>query len=462
MFDPLTYSKRRQRLAATVKSGVVLLLGHHDSPMNYVENIYPFRQDSTFLYYVGLEKTQIAAVIDVDSGESTLYARPPTIDDVIWSGPQHSLEDLARKSGVEHAAPRTSLKSALDRARAQGRAVHILPPYRAETRLWLNDLLGDSASSKPSVELIRAVVAQRSAKEPQEIAEIESALGVTAHMHKTAMQLARSGIYEITIAGRVESIAIAKGGRLAYPCIFTRNGEVLHNHNYHQELKDGDLVVHDSGASSRRHYASDITRTIPVSGRFDKRQRVIYTAVLVALEQALQQVRPGIRYLDIHLDAARSITRSLQRAMLMKGNVEESVRAGAHALFFPHGLGHAMGLDVHDMENLGEDYVGYDETTNRSDQFGLRSLRLAKSLEEGNVLTVEPGCYFIGALIDQWQSRGMHSEFINYAEVDRWRGLGGVRIEENVVVTNDGCRILGPPIPRTIEAVEHECNVAPT
>ena len=460
MFDPQTYSSRRQKLAGKLQSGVILLLGHHDSPMNYDDNIYPFRQDSTFLYYVGLSKQGLAAVIDVESGQSTVFGHPPTISDVIWSGPQPSLDDLARMSGAEHAAPVGDLAQNLHHAVSQGRPVHYLPPYRTKTRSWLSELLGSSAANPDagvSVDLIRAVVAQRSVKENQEIAEISSALKVTANMHLMAMQHSRPGTFEREVAGLIEGLAIGGGGRLAYPCIFTRNGEVLHNHTYSQELKEGDLVVNDSGAASARQYASDITRTIPVSGQFSDRQRVIYKAVLKALEGALQQVGPNTRYKDIHLDSARSITRSLQEAHLMKGDLEQSVQAGAHALFYPHGLGHMIGLDVHDMEDLGEDYVGYDAETTRSSQFGLRYLRLGKSLKEGYVLTVEPGCYFIGPLIDQWRGESRHSDFINYDELVHWRGLGGVRIEENVVVTASGCRVLGPPIPRSVEDVEAAC-----
>ena len=458
MFDARTYSQRRQELAESISGGVVLLLGHSHSPMNYADNYYPFRQDSTFLYYIGLDQPDLAAVIDTDSGRTAVFGHEPTVDDVIWSGPQHSLNQLAQLTGANQAAPLRSLQTFLDRAKDQGRPVHFFLPCRAATGNWLRALLGSDAQGGASEELIAAIIAQRLIKEPQEIAEIESALEATARMHTDAMRLAAHGVVESVIAGHVESLAIAHGARLAYPCIFSRHGEVLHNHSYHHELKAGDLVVHDSGASSRRHYASDITRTIPVSGQFEERQHFVYSAVLNSLERAMEQIRPGTRYLDIHLDAARSITRSLQQADLMKGDVEESVIRGAHGLFFPHGLGHMMGLDVHDMENLGEDKVGYDAETQRVDQFGLRSLRLGKALESGHVLTVEPGCYFIGALIDQWQLRKHHERFINYAEVKRWCGLGGVRIEENVVVTSDGSRILGPPIPRSVEDVERACQ----
>ena len=462
MFDPTTYRTRRQTLAAAMNDGVVLLLGHSNSPMNYDDNYYPFRQDSTFLYYIGLDQPNLAALIDSDTGTTIVFGRPPTIDDVIWSGPQRSLDDLAALSGADESASLNSLESIVKHAQSQRRTVHFFTPCRAATRNWLRALVGPNAAREASLELIKAIIAQRLIKEPQEVTEIERALEVTARMHTDAMRLAQPGFLESTIAGHVESLAIAHGGRLAYPCIFTRSGEVLHNHSYQQELKREDLVVHDSGASSRRHYASDITRTFPVSGEFDERQRCIYSAVLKALEEAMQEVRPHERYLSIHLNAARSMTNSLQEVGLMTGDVEESVRAGAHTLFFPHGLGHMMGLDVHDMENLGEDHVGYDDITVRSTEFGLRSLRFAKELEEGHVLTVEPGCYFIEPLIDQWQLQRHHERFINYEEVNRWRGLGGVRIEENVVVTDMGCRILGPPIPRSIEDVEKACQRRPT
>ena len=460
MFDPQTYSKRRQKLMQALDGGVVLLMGHNHSPMNYTENMYPFRQDSTFLYYMGLDLAGLAAMIDVDNGDTTVYGHKPGIDDVIWSGPQLSLNDLARMSGSESAAKTALLQAAINRVLAEGRRIHFLPPYRSATRTSLEELLGlrpKASFRQVSRELTRAVIAQRSVKETQEVAEIEVALEVTRDMHLLAMQMSQPGKIERTIAGRVEGLAIAGGGRLAYPCIFTRYGQVLHNHFYGNELQKGDLVVHDSGAASPRHYASDITRTIPVSGRFEDRQRVIYSAVLEAMESAITRVKPGVRFRDIHLEAAGLITQSLQQVGLMKGDVERSVMAGAHTLFFPHGLGHMMGLDVHDMENLGEDHVGYDKDTSRATDFGLRSLRLGKALKVGYVLTVEPGCYFIGPLIDQWRTKNHCAEFINYEEVDRWYDFGGVRIEENVVVTRDGCRVLGPPIPSATDDVEAAC-----
>lgn len=461
MFEPNVFRVRRRQLLKSMTSGIVLLPGNGESPMNYVDNIYPFRQDSTFLYYAGVDRPDLSLLIDLDDDCTTIFGKEPTVADIMWSGPQPGLAELRERCGADKVDDLAVLDGVLTHAIQQGRAVHYLPPYRAETSCQLEDLLGlkpGQSLQNHSEALIRAVVAQRSIKEPRELAEIETALETTQVMYSAAMQATCVGKFEREIAGLVEGIAIAGGGRLAYPCILTKLGQVLHNHHYHRRLEAGDLVVQDSGAATELGYASDITRTYPVSGTFSVRQREIYQAVLDSLTHSLASVQVGHPFRDSHLVAARTLTAGLQQIGLMRGNLDESVAAGAHALFFPHGLGHMMGLDVHDMENLGEDIVGYDSEIGRSEQFGLRALRFGRAPAPGYVLTVEPGCYFIGPLIDQWKAEKRHGAFINYNEVDSWRDFGGVRIEENIVVTAEGCRILGPPIPKLIADVEVACS----
>lgn len=461
MFEADVYRARRSQLVRSLKSGVVLLPGHVDSPMNYVDNIYPFRQDSTFLYYAGIRKPGLFMVVDLDQNRTTIFGKEPTVEDVIWSGLQPGIAEVRELTGADHARELSELPAALSEAAAQKRSLHYLPPYRSETGCLLEEILGlqpGQSQKEHSEALARAVILQRSVKEPREIAEIESALEITQKMYQATMQAVRPGLFERDLAGLAEGIAISGGGRLAFPCILTKSGQVLHNHQYHRLLESGDLIVHDNGAATILGYASDITRTYPVDGRFSPRQRDIYQAVLDSLTDALRSVHPDHSFQSSHLTAARTLTDRLQQVGLMQGDVDESVAAGAHALFFPHGLGHMMGLDVHDMENLGEDLVGYDDQIQRSRQFGLRALRFGRLPAPGFVLTVEPGCYFIGPLIDQWRAEHRHTDFIRYDELDAWTDFGGVRIEEDIVVTPDGFRSLGPPIPRTIEEVEAACS----
>jgi len=461
MFESDVFRARRDQLVKSLGNGIVLLPVHDESPMNYADNTYPFRQDSTFLYYTGINRPGFFTVIDMDQNQTTLFGKKRTIEDIIWTGSHPDLAELAELSGIDHAREISQLPIVLSEARGQKRNIHYLPPYRAEVARRLEELMelgvGQSLQGHSEV-LASAVIAARSIKEDRELAEIEAALEVTQQMYRVAMQSVRKGKYEREIAGLVEGIAISGGGRLAYPCILTRQGQVLHNHDYHRQLEHGDLIVQDSGAATIRGYASDITRTYPVGGAFSSRQREIYQAVLDALTDALLSVRPGQLFLDCHLIAAHTLTDRLQQIGLMRGDLDESVAAGAHALFFPHGLGHMMGLDVHDMENIGEDLVGYDDQVQRSSQFGLRSLRFGRASVPGFVLTVEPGCYFIGPLIDQWKSQKRQEEFINYDYLSGWSDFGGVRIEENIVITLEGCRILGPPIPKTIPEVESACT----
>lgn len=462
MFDDKIYAKRRQLLKKRVSSGLILFLGNEDSPMNYPANAYPFRQDSSFLYFFGLDSPGLSAVVDVDENKDLLFGNDIDIEDIIWMGYLPTVKQRAVRVGVKHTAPLVALEGLLQKAAQKGRRIHYLPPYRPETFLALERLLGikpAKAKANSSPELIKAVVAQRSVKSWEEIEQIEIALTTTYKMYITAMHMAQPGVYEKDIAGRIDGIAIAHGGATAFPTILTKDGQILHNHDHGNKLKPGNLLVVDAGAESPLHYAADITRTIPVGGKFSTRQKEIYDIVLAAQEGAIRAIRPGIKYKEIHLRTARVIASGLKDAGLMKGNTEEAVRLGAHALFFPHGLGHMLGLDVHEMENLGENHVGYNHSVQRSEQFGLAYLRLAKELRPGYVLTVEPGIYFIPALIDKWKKEKKFTDFINYSKLEKYRDFGGIRIEDDVLVTNVGHRVLGRPIPKKPAQVEETVRI---
>ncbi|RMG85118.1 MAG: aminopeptidase P family protein [Bacteroidetes bacterium] len=457
MFSTQTYVNRRKILKEKLESGLVLFPGNNEVGMNYGANPYHFRQDSNFLYYIGIDHPGMAAVLDLDEGTDTLFGDDLSIDDIVWMGEQPTLSEWAAKTGIEHTQPSARLGEVVKKAVADGRTVHYLPPYRDDVRIKLYQWLGipfEALKARASEAFIRAVVAQRSHKSEEEIAEMEKAVAITRAMHVAAMKAARPGMTEANLTGIVHGIAVSMGGELSYPAILTKDGQTLHNHFHGNVLEEGQMVLGDFGAETAMHYAGDITRTFPVSPQFSTRQKEIYQIVLDAENDAIAALRPGVPYKDIHLAAARQMTEGLKSLGLMKGDPDEAVAAGAHALFFPHGLGHMIGLDVHDMEDLGEDFVGYSDTITRSDQFGTAYLRLGRQLEPGFVLTVEPGIYFIPQLIDLWASEGKFKDFIDYDRVNTWRDFGGIRIEDNVLITNTGHRVLGPAIPKTIEEVE--------
>jgi len=457
MFDKNVYIERRKLLKKQIKSGVILILGNIESPMNYPANTYPFRQDSNFLYFFGLDKPGFAGIIDGEEDNDYIYGEDFTIDDVIWMGPQPTVKKLAQEVGISLTGTSAELAEKLKETISKGRKVHYLPPYRAENTLQLEKLLGIATTdikNNASVDLIKAIVAQRSFKSDAEVKEIEKALDISHEMYTIAMEMAKPGVYEREIVGKIEGIVGSYGNHISFPIILSINGETLHNHFHGNQLKESKLLVIDSGAESPEHYASDITRTFPVGGTFTPEQKDVYQIVLNAQLAAINAIKPGIPYKEIHLVTAAVIANGLKGIGLMKGDAEAAVKEGAHALFFPHGLGHMMGLDVHDMEDLGEDYVGYDETVQRSDQFGLAYLRMAKELKPDFVLTVEPGIYFIPALIDLWKAENKFNDFIDYSKVEKFKGFGGIRIEDNVLVTKNGHRVLGKPIPKTIEEIE--------
>ncbi len=457
MFEKEVYINRRKKLKEILTGGIALFPGNVDSPMNYPANTYHFRQDSTFLYFFGLDFPGLAGVIDFDNGKEYIFGNDADIDDIIWMGPQVPLTENAAKVGVTSTAPYAKLYDFVQNSAKNGRKIHILPPYRAENKLLLEQLLNVPASRTREIaseDLIRAVVSLRSIKEKVELVEIEKACATGYEMHVTAMRMAKPGVWEQKIAGTIEGIASAGGGMIAFPVILSQNGETLHNHNHSQILEKGRLMITDAGAESLLHYASDFTRTVPVGGKFSKKQREIYEIVLAANNKATSLIKPGVTYLSVHLAACEVIASGLKDLGLMKGDVKEAVNAGAHALFFPHGLGHMMGLDVHDMEDLGQIYVGFDDEVKPSGQFGTSALRLGRRLQEGFVLTNEPGIYFIPALIDQWQKDQTNAGFINFDKVNEYRDFGGIRLEDDILVTENGGEIIGNRVPVDPDEVE--------
>jgi Xaa-Pro aminopeptidase len=461
MFDAATYRARRQQLMKDVGSGLILLLGNDETGMNYAANTYHFRQDSTFLYFFAVDQPGLAAVLDIDNGTETLYGNDLTVADIVWTGPQPTIADHCRPGGIAASAPLADLDACLLAAVKQGRRVHFLQPYRPEHTLKITNLLGLKPSivaSYRSEALHKAVVVQRNIKSAGEIAEIERAVNVSREMYLAAMAAAKPGKYEYEIVAEILRIAKARNCDPSFPVICSVHGETLHNHHHGNQLTAGDVMVLDSGVETTNKYASDITRTIPVGGTFTSQQRAIYEMVLRAQLAAIAAIKPGVTYKSVHLLAAKSFATDLKAAGLMMGDVDDAVAAGAHAMFFPHGLGHMLGLDVHDQENIGEAFVGYEPGVERSTLFGTGYLRLGRTLQPGFVLTVEPGLYFIPQLIDQWKAGNQHEAFINYAEVEKYRHARGYRIEDDVAVTESGNRILGQPIPKTVADVEAACR----
>ncbi|MFC2151369.1 aminopeptidase P family protein [Bacteroidota bacterium] len=458
MFKKEVYIERREKLKEKLKGGLVLFLGNKESAFNYADNTYHFRQDSSFLYFFGLDLPNLAGLIDLDSGKEYLFGNDFSIDDIIWMGQQPKIVELAAEIGVENTEPLGQLENYLRNAKHQDRNIHVLPFYRGDSIIQFSNLLEINHSEVEdfdSIELIKAVVDLRSIKDKYEIEELIKASAIGYKMHTTAMKMAKAGIYEQEIAGTVEGIALAHGSMLSFPIILSQNGETLHNHFHGNMLQEGRLMLTDTGAETNMHYASDHTRTVPVGGKFSQKQKDIYNIVLAANNHAISLIKPDIPYRDIHLESARIIAEGLTKLGIMKGNPEDAVREGAHAMFMPHGLGHMMGLDVHDMEGLGEDYVGYDSEFKRSTQFGLRGLRLGRRLQAGFVLTTEPGIYFIPDLVKKWKAEKINANFINFDKViNEYLDFGGIRLEDDLLVTETGSQIIGKRIPITVEEVE--------
>ena len=457
MFKKETYIARREQLRKDIGHGLIIIPGNHEAPCNYKDNTYWFRQDSTFLYFFGLQREDMVGVIDCDNGKDYIFANDYDIDDIIWTGPLPSVSELAASVGVANSGDIKALQAVCKEATGSGRRVHFLPPYRADIRADLADWLGlayHAVNNYASMELILACVKQRSVKSAEEIEEIEKAIATAYNMHVGAMKLAMPGRYEYELAGFMEGEAWKGNGPVSFPIIMTVHGETLHNHGHNNRLEVGRMLVMDAGCETAMNYCSDITRSVPVGGKFNERQKAIYEIVLSANMEALRVTRPGITYKEVHQAASRKLAEGYKGLGILKGNVDDIVASGAHSLLMPHGLGHMMGLDVHDMENYGQIYVGYDQDVRPSDQFGLSSLRFGRRMQPGFVVTDEPGCYFIPALIDKWHAEGTCKDFVDFDELEKWKDFGGIRIEDDVLVTEDGARVLGKPIPKTVKEIE--------
>ena len=454
MFEKKIYKQRRESLKKSLQSGIVLLLGNGEAPVNYAGNDYSFRQDSSFIYYTGLNTPDLIYVLDIDKNQEYLIGDELTLDDIIWMGNLPSLKDRAAETCIENVIPTAQLPSLI----AGKRKVHYLKPYRYRNLLFLCELF----NKKPkeinegfSLELTKAIITMRLIKSDEELKALEEAGKTGYAMHIVAMKMCQPGVSEQEIVGMIEGLAISHGPRTSFPTILSMNGQTLHNHNHSGVLKTGRLMLCDAGAENHQLYASDFTRTTAVGGKYSEKQKDIYNIVLKALNASIAMAKQGITYQSVHLNAYKILFEGLRDLGLMKGDTEEALTAGAPALFMPHGLGHALGLDVHDMENLGESFVGYDDEIRRDTRFGYRSLRFGKRLEPGHVLTVEPGIYFIPQLIEKWKTEKINAEFINYNKLDDYYSFGGIRLEDDIIITPEDCRLVYEKrLPVTIEEVE--------
>ena len=461
MFDTATYIRRRNELKKLVKEGIIILFGNNESPANFPNNgYYPFRQDSSFLYYFGLQRDGLVGIIDIDNDKDILVGNDIDIEDIVWYGSVESMTEMMQRCGAQETLPMKALKTICNEALGKHRKIHFLPPYRHDIKIQVFDLLGVhpiQQKEAASMELIKAVVKMRSVKEQQEIEELERAAVIGYMMHTTAMRLTKPGVTEKFVSGQVDGIAHSYGAMVSFPTIYTQHGEILHGAPSMNKLEEGRLVLCDAGGETLNNYCSDNTRTMPVNGKFTQRQLEIYSIVEACHDYTLELAKPGVKYADVHFAVCRLMFDRLKELGLAKGNTEEAVRAGAHAMFLPHGLGHMMGMDVHDMENLDQINVGFDEETRPNlEQFGTNCLRMGRRLEEGFVVTDEPGIYFIPALIDEWKAKKYCAEYLNFDKLETYKDFGGIRIEDDVLITKDGCRFIGkdriPYHPKDVEA----------
>ena len=461
MFDTATYIRRRNELKKLVKEGIIILFGNNESPANFPNNgYYPFRQDSSFLYYFGLQRDGLVGIIDIDNDKDILVGNDIDIEDIVWYGSVESMTEMMQRCGAQETLPMKALKTICNEALSKHRKIHFLPPYRHDIKIQVFDLLGVhpiQQKEAASMELIKAVVKMRSVKEQQEIEELERAAVIGYMMHTTAMRLTKPGVTEKFVSGQVDGIAHSYGAMVSFPTIYTQHGEILHGAPSMNKLEEGRLVLCDAGGETLNNYCSDNTRTMPVNGKFTQRQLEIYSIVEACHDYTLELAKPGVKYADVHFAVCRLMFDRLKELGLAKGNTEDAVRAGAHAMFLPHGLGHMMGMDVHDMENLDQINVGFDEETRPNlEQFGTNCLRMGRRLEEGFVVTDEPGIYFIPALIDEWKAKKHCAEYLNFDKLETYKDFGGIRIEDDVLITKDGCRFIGkdriPYHPKDVEA----------
>ena len=453
MFEKKIYIERRKQLKQSLQSGVVLLLGNGEAAVNYSGNDYAFRQDSSFIYYVGLDTPDLVYVLDIDNDKEYLLGDELTMDDIIWMGNLPSLKERTAGAGIETVVTLSQLLALI----SGNRKVHYLKPYRYRNMLFLSELLNkkpEETKNDFSVELTKAIVKMRLIKSAEELKELEDAGQTGYAMHIVAMKMCQPGVSEQEITGTIEGLAISKGPRTSFPTILSMNGQTLHNHDHSGILESGRLMLCDAGAENNNHYASDFTRTTAVGGNYSQKQKDIHNIVLKALNDSIAMAKPGITYQSVHRNAYKIIFEGLRDLGLTKGGTEEALNAGAPALFMPHGLGHAMGLDVHDMEDLGETLVGYDDEIKRDTRFGYRSLRFGKRLEPGHVITVEPGIYFVPQLIEKWKAEKINTEFINFNKLNDYYSFGGIRLEDDIVITSTGCRLVYEKrLPVTIEEI---------
>lgn len=458
-FSKETYQGRRNVLRQRIGEGIIVLFGNNEAPYNYPSNYYKYRQDSSFLYYFAQKRDGLVGVIDCESGDEYLFGNDIDIEDIVWLGETPCVAELAAEVGVHKTAPMAQLAVIVNEAKAKGRTIHFLPPYRHDIQIQIMDLLGIHPSKQKesaSLELIHAVIDQRACKTAEEVVELEKAAMVGYEMHVAAMHAIKAGVNEMEVGSIVDQVAQAHGFN-SFPTILTMHGEIMHGIPHDRILENGRLVICDSGCEIDSHYCSDNTRTSPVGGKYSQRQKDIYNIVLEGHDHALTIAKPGVKWLDVHLSVCRIITQRLKEVGLMKGDVDEAVAAGAHAMFLPHGLGHMMGLDVHDMDSLGQIYVGFDDEVRPSTQFGTDCLRCGRRLQEGFVMTDEPGIYFIPQLIDEWRAKGLHKDFINYDLLETYKDFGGIRLEDDILITADGCQMIGEKqIPIKCEDVEAE------
>lgn len=456
MFQQKTYVERRKVLKEKVGKGLIVLFGNQEAPMNYTDNTYHFRQDSTFLYYFAISRPGLVAVIDIENDHEIIFGDEYTVEDYVWRGLQASIAEQAENCGITQVQPAAKLGPMLEGAKQKGQQIHFLPLYRADNKIKLQELIGvapHEVATKCSIDLIKAVVSQREFKTEEEIAELTLAVDVSVDMHIAAMRFAKAGMTEAQVTAEIHKTALAAGGNISFQIIATIDGQNLHNYYHGNTLKDGDLFLIDAGFENQMSYAGDLSSTIPISKTFSSEQREIYQLTLAAHQAAIDALGLGVPFRNAHMAACKTIFDGLKFMGLTQGNTDDAFEAGAHALFFPCGTGHMMGLDVHDMEDLGEVWVGY-EGQPKSKQFGLKSLRLAKPLQVGHVFTIEPGIYFIPELIDLWRSQNKFNEFIRWEKVNSYRNFGGIRNEEDFVMTQNGAQLLGKPKPKTIAEVE--------
>ena len=458
LFESSVYQNRRTALKQNIKDGLILLMGNEESGMNYKDNWYPYRQDSCFLYYFGISLAGLAAIIDAETGEETIFGNDLSIEDVIWTGPQPTVAEMAAAVAVSKTAPYKNIETVIRKAITSGRKIHFIPPYRAENKIkiaqWLN-IAVSAVNDSASVPLIKAIVSQRSYKEECEIAEMDKAAAISADMHLAAMRYAKPGMKEYEVMAKVKETAYANNGSLSFHPIVTIHGETLHNVYAGNTIKEGQMVLCDAGAANDMNYAGDLTCTFPVGKKFTQQQKEVYEIVLHAHTSSVAMMTPGVLFKDVYLNAAQKIVEGMHQLGVMKGDAAEAVAAGAHAMFFQCGLGHMIGLDVHDMEDLGEPYVGYTDVLKKSTQFGMKSLRLGRALEAGFTLTVEPGVYCIPQLMDAWRAENKFAEFFNYDVLEQYRHFSGIRVEEDYLITETGSRLLGKKLPMTVNEVEN-------